>query len=372
MQFAVLNEEGQGETRVALVPDSVKLLLKKKHSVLVQRGAGAAASIPDAQFEAAGARIAACADEILSQTDCLLQVRPVSIADAKTMPEGKALIGYLAPLRNPALIEILSQRRVTGFSLDAIPRISRAQSMDTLSSMATIAGYRAVLLAASNLPKFLPMLTTAAGTIRPAQALILGAGVAGLQAIATARRLGAVVEAFDVRLAVKEQVRSLGATFLELPLAENLEDKGGYAKQVSAETLARQQKLLHERAKVADFIISTAQVPGQTAPRLITKEMVADMKPGSVIVDLAAESGGNCELTQADQTVRFNGLTILGPTNLPAMLPLDASRMFSRNLATFILEITDETGFTMDWKNEIFAQTCITLNGQANPPRRAA
>jgi len=372
MQFAVLNEDARGETRVALVPDSIKLLLKQKHTVVVQSGAGVAAAIPDAQFEAAGARIAPNAAEAMGMADCLVKIRPVSIEDAKAAPEGKALIGFLAPLRNPELVQILAQRRITSFSLDAIPRITRAQSMDTLSSMATVAGYRAVLLAASYLPKFLPMLTTAAGTIRPAQGLILGAGVAGLQAIATARRLGAVVEAFDVRPAARDQVKSLGAAFVEIPVAENLEDKGGYAKQVSAETLAQQQKLLHERAKLADFIISTAQVPGKPAPRLVTKEMVADMKPGSVIVDLAAESGGNCELTQADQVVHHNGVTILGPTNLPASLPLDASRMFGRNLATFILEITNENGFTMDWKNEIFAQTCITHNGEANPHRRTA
>jgi NAD(P) transhydrogenase subunit alpha len=372
MQFAVLNEGAHGETRVALVPDSIKLLLKQKHSVLVQSGAGAAASIPDAQFEAAGARLVAGATEMLGVADCLLKIQPVSFEDANTVPEGKAIIGFLAPLRNPGLVQILAQRRVTSFSLDAIPRISRAQSMDTLSSMATIAGYRAVLLAASHLPKFLPMLTTAAGTIRPSQCLILGAGVAGLQAIATARRLGAVVEAFDVRRAVKEQVKSLGAAFVEIPVAENLEDTGGYAKEVSAETLAQQQRLLHERARLADIIITTAQVPGRPAPRLITKQMVAEMKPGSVIVDLAAESGGNCELTKADEVVHYNGVTILGPTNLPATLPLDASRMFGRNLAAFILEITNEKGFTMDWKNEIFAQTCITLQGEANPQRRAA
>jgi NAD(P) transhydrogenase subunit alpha len=294
----------------------------------------------------------------------------VSSAEAVNFPEGKALIGFLAPLRNPELVSALAQRRLTSFSLDAIPRITRAQSMDTLSSMATIAGYKAVLLAASTLPKFLPMLTTAAGTIRPSQALILGAGVAGLQAIATARRLGAVVEAFDVRAAVKEQIKSLGATFVEVPNLENLEDKGGYAKQASAETLAKQQKLLHERAKVADFIISTAQVPGKPAPRLITKEMVADMKPGSVIIDLAAESGGNCELTKANQVVIAHGVTILGPVNLPATMPLDASRMFARNLATFILEITNENGFTMDWKNEIFAATCVTHGGEIK--RKAA
>ncbi|MGP8202145.1 MAG: Re/Si-specific NAD(P)(+) transhydrogenase subunit alpha [Limisphaerales bacterium] len=364
MRFGVFKELGAGETRVALVPDAVKLLLKKKHSVSVESGAGLAASIPDAEFAAAGAEIVPDAARLAAAADCFVKVRAVSNEDAAALPEGKALIGFLAPLRNPELVQILAKRRMTSFSLDAIPRISRAQSMDTLSSMATIAGYKAVLLAAGELPKFLPMLTTAAGTIRPAQCLILGAGVAGLQAIATARRLGAVVEAFDVRPAVREQVRSLGATFIEAAVEQSLEDKGGYAKQVSAETLAKQQKLLYERAKVADFIISTAQVPGKPAPRLITKEMVADMKPGSVIVDLAAESGGNCELTKAGQTVRQHGVTILGPTNLPATLPLDASRMFARNLANFIQEITNETGFTMDWKNEIFAETCVTLNGE--------
>ena len=364
MRFAVFDEIKDGETRVALVPDAVKMLLKKQHTVSVQAGAGLAASIPDAQFVAAGAQIVADAAQFVADADCLLRVRPVTKEEAAAIPQGKALIGFLAPLRNPELVQVLAQRRLTAFSLDSIPRISRAQSMDLLSSMATIAGYKAVLLAANHLPKFVPMLTTAAGTIRPSQGLILGAGVAGLQAIATARRLGAVVEAFDVRPAVKEQIKSLGATFIEIPNQENLEDKGGYAKQASAETIAKQQQLLHERAKLADFIISTAQVPGKPAPRLITKEMVADMKPGSVIVDLAAESGGNCELTKANQVVVAYGVTILGPTNLPAALPLDASRMFARNLATFILEVTNEKGFTMDWKNEIFAGTCITHEGE--------
>ncbi|HXR07808.1 MAG TPA: Re/Si-specific NAD(P)(+) transhydrogenase subunit alpha [Candidatus Acidoferrum sp.] len=364
MRFAVFDETNDGETRVALVPDAVKMLLKKQHAVSVQSGAGRAASIPDAQFAAAGAQLAADPAQLARDADCLLRVGAVTREQAAGFPEGKALIGFLAPLRNAELLHLLAQRRLTGFSLDAIPRISRAQSMDTLSSMATIAGYKAVLLAAAALPKFLPMLTTAAGTIRPSQALILGAGVAGLQAIATARRMGAVVEAFDVRAAVKEQIKSLGATFVEVPNQENLEGQGGYAKEVSAETLARQRQLLHERAKVADFIISTAQVPGKPAPRLITKEMVADMKPGSVIVDLAAESGGNCELTQPGQTVRAHGVTILGPINLAASMPLDASRMFARNLANFILEITNEKGLTMDWKNEIFAATCVTHGGQ--------
>jgi NAD(P) transhydrogenase subunit alpha len=369
MRFAVFKEMDAGETRVALVPDAIKLLLKQQHSVLVQRGAGLAASIPDAQFEAAGAQMAGDSRQLAGAADCLLRVGPVSTDDADRVPEGKGLIGFLAPLRNPDLVQALARRRVTSFSLDAIPRISRAQSMDTLSSMATISGYKAVLLAANHLPKFFPMLTTAAGTIRPAQGLVLGAGVAGLQAIATARRLGAVMEAFDVRPAVKEQVKSLGAAFVEIATQENAEDKGGYAREVSQETLAKQQALLLERAKAADFIISTAQVPGKAAPRLITREMVAGMKPGSVIVDLAAESGGNCELTQPGKLVSHEGVTILGPINLPATLPLDASRMFARNLASFILEITNQNGFTMDWKNEIFAQTCITVAGEANAKR---
>jgi NAD(P) transhydrogenase subunit alpha len=364
MRFAVIDETKGGETRVALVPDAIKMLLKKQHTVSIQSGAGRAASIPDAEFVAAGAEILPDAAKAMAMADCIVRVSPVTLEEAAVFPEGKALIGFLAPLRSPELVKILSQRRATSFSLDAIPRITRAQSMDTLSSMATIAGYKAVLLAANTLPKFFPMLTTAAGTIRPSQALILGAGVAGLQAIATARRLGAVVEAFDVRAAVKEQIKSLGATFIEVPNQENLEDKGGYAKQASAETLAKQRQLLHERAKVADFIITTAQVPGKPAPILITKEMVADMKPGSVIVDLAAESGGNCELTKAGQTISAHGVTILGPRNLPASMPLDASRMFARNLANFILEITNEKGFTMDWKNEIFAGTCVTNAGE--------
>jgi NAD(P) transhydrogenase subunit alpha len=340
--------------------------------VLVETGAGVSASIPDAEFEAAGARIVGDAVELMAKADCLVKVRPVTNEEAQGLPEGKGLIGFLGPLRNAELLRTLARRRITSFSLDAIPRITRAQSMDTLSSMATIAGYRAVLLAAWQLPKFFPMLTTAAGTVRPSQGLILGAGVAGLQAIATGRRLGAVMEAFDVRPAVKEQVKSLGAIFIETPTAENLESKGGYAKEVSAETLARQQKILQERSRVADFIISTAQVPGKPAPRLVTREMVEGMKPGSVIIDLAAESGGNCELTRADETVRHHGVTILGPTNLPATLPLDASRMFSRNVAAFAQEITNENGWTMDWKNEIFAETCITFNGEVTAKWRSA
>jgi NAD(P) transhydrogenase subunit alpha len=283
------------------------------------------------------------------------------------MAPGQSLICHLWHLRNQPLVEKLLQKKITSFSMDAIPRITRAQSMDALSSMTTISGYKAVLLAASHLPKFLPMLTTAAGTVRPAQGFILGAGVAGLQAIATARRLGAVVEAFDARPVVKEQVQSLGATFVELKeeaVSGEAQDKYGYAKEATAETLAKQKQLVHDRLKLADFVITTAQIPGKPAPRLITKEMVADMKPGAVIIDLAAETGGNCELTKADQTVVSNHVMILGPTNLPATMPLDASRMYSRNIYNLIVDITNDKGFSFDFKNEVFKETCITHAGK--------
>ena len=306
MRFAVFDETKDGETRVALVPDAVKLLLKKQHSVSVaeRRGPGRVHSRRRSSRPPAR-RSSADAAQLAAAADCLLRVRPVTQEEAAALPEGKALIGFLAPLRNPELVQVLAQRRITSFSLDAIPRITpRAKHGHPFQHghhrrlQGGAAGGGRICRNSS------PCSPPRRAPSGPSQALILGAGVAGLQAIATARRLGAVVEAFDVRPAVKEQIKSLGATFIEIPSQENLEDKGGYAKQVSAETLAKQQKLLHERAKVADFIISTAQVPGKPAPRLITKEMVADMKPGSVIVDLAAESGGNCELTQAGQTLR--------------------------------------------------------------------
>lgn len=364
MRFGVQKEASHNETRVAMVPDTVKALMKKGHSVVVQTDAGSTASISDADFTAAGATVVGDVTQLLAQCDCLLRIQPFAESEVASLPEGKSLIGFLAPARNPGLVQALAQRRITSFSMDAIPRISRAQSMDALSSMATIAGYKAVLLAASHLPKFIPMLTTAAGTIRPSKVLILGAGVAGLQAIATARRLGAVVEAYDVRPAAKEQVKSLGATFVEAPVAQDAETKGGYAKEVSADVLAQQRKLLHEHVAAADIVITTAQVPGRPAPRLVTKDMVESMKAGSVIVDLAAESGGNCELTEPGLIATKSHVTIVGLKNLPATVPLDASRMLSRNFTAFILEITNDKGFTFDWGNEVFRDTCITHNGE--------
>jgi NAD(P) transhydrogenase subunit alpha len=369
MRFGVPKEGNHNETRVAMVPDTVKALIKKGHAVIVQSAAGATASISDSEFTAAGAKVVEDRAQVLAECDCFLSIQPLAAGEVTALPQGKALIGFLAPGRNPELVQALVQRRITSFSMDAIPRITRAQSMDALSSMATIAGYKAVLLAASYLPKFIPMLTTAAGTIRPSKVLILGAGVAGLQAIATARRLGGVVEAYDVRPAAKEQVKSLGATFVEAPVAQEAETKGGYAKEVSADVLAQQRKLLHEHVAASDVVITTAQVPGKTAPRLVTKEMVYAMKAGSVIVDLAAESGGNCELTEPGMVAVKNGITIIGLKNLPATVPLDASRMLSRNFTAFILEITNEKGFTFDWNNEMFRETCITHNGEVNQKR---
>jgi len=364
MRFAVFDETKDGETRVALVPDAVKMLLKKQHAVSVQSGAGRAASIPDAQFADAGAQIAADAAGLAAVADCLLRVRPVTTGEAAGFPEGNAVIGFLAPLRNPELVSVLAARRITAFSLDAIPRISRAQSMDTLSSMATIAGYKAVLLAADALPKFLPMLTTAAGTIRPSQALILGAGVAGLQAIATARRMGAVVEAFDVRAAVKEQIQSLGATFLEIPNQENLEDKGGYAKQVSPETLAKTAAAFARARQGGGFHHHHRASARQTGP---APDHQGNGRGHETRLGHRGPGGGERRQLRIDaggKTVCEHGVTIIGPTNLPARMPLDASRMFARNLANFILEITNEKGFTMDWKNEIFAATCVTHGGE--------
>lgn len=363
-----------GETRVALVPESAKSLIQKGHKVIVETGAGEAAFIPDAEYKAVGCEIVPDTKSAFQTVDCVLKVRPPANEELALFSGGQALITYLWALRNRELVDKLKNAKITSFSMDAIPRISRAQSMDALSSMATIAGYKAVLLAATHLGKFMPMLTTAAGTIRPSQGLIIGAGVAGLQAIATARRLGAVVEAFDTRPAVKEQVQSLGAKFVEIPHEEGhaAEDKGGYAKEHSAEFIKKEKALIHERVKLADFVITTALIPGKTAPVLITKEMIADMKPGSVLVDLAAETGGNCEGTKADQTVRVGAITILGPTNLPASMPLDASRMYSRNMTTFFNHIATDKGFTMDWEDEIFRETCITHNGEIKHPRLKA
>ncbi len=371
MKFAVLKETTPLESRVAIVPDTAKQLIQKKHQVFVESNAGFNSYITDEMYAAVGCKILNQKSDVISNADCILKVRAPSEAELNLIKPDQSIIAFLWALRSPELVLQLKTKKITSFSMDSIPRISRAQSMDALSSMATIAGYKAVLIAADHLGKFMPMLTTAAGTIRPAQCFIIGAGVAGLQAIATAKRLGAVVEAFDTRPAVKEQVMSLGARFAEFKMDahESAEDKGGYAKEHSKEFLQKEAEFLGAKIKAADFVITTAQIPGKKAPVLITKMMVESMQPGSVIIDLAAESGGNCELTKPDQTVRHNGVAIIGPTNLPSQMPLDASRMYSRNVYNLITQITNEAGFTNDFTDEVFAETCITMKGEIIHPK---
>jgi len=339
--------------------------------VLMQSGAGASAGIPDAAYVEKGAEIAASAEDVVSRADLLLRVRlsPPSTAagqqDLALTRSGQTLIAFLDPLNDQSLIEALASRGVTAFSMELMPRITRAQSMDALSSMATIAGYKAVLLAANTLPRMFPMLTTAAGTITPARVFVIGAGVAGLQAISTARRLGAPVEAYDVRPAAKEQVQSVGAKFVELPLeAADAEDKGGYAKAQDESFYRRQREVMTKVVATSDVVITTAAIPGKRSPVLVTKEMVAGMAPGSVIVDLAAERGGNCELTKADETVVSGGVTIFGPTNLPSTVPYHASQMYAKNVTTFVTHLMKDQQLVVSLDDEITRETLVTRDGQ--------
>ncbi|MBX2992792.1 MAG: Re/Si-specific NAD(P)(+) transhydrogenase subunit alpha [Bacteroidetes bacterium] len=364
MVIGVPKETLKGETRVALIPQLVSMLVRDKHEIVVETGAGDGASHDDAQYTAAGARIAKNAKSLFGEADMLLKVQPPTAEEAAAMKEGASTIGFLAPASNPKAIRALAKRNVTAFSMEYVPRITRAQSMDALSSMATIAGYKAVLLAADNIGKMFPLLMTAAGTVPPATVMILGAGVAGLQAIATARRLGAKVEAFDVRAAVKEQVKSLGAAFIEIEGAEDLETAGGYAKAASEEFLKKQRDTLAARFLKTNIVITTAQVFGKKAPILITKEMMKQLKPGSVVVDLAAEQGGNCELTEPGKTVEKNGVTIIGAVNLPATIPVDASLMYSKNVFNLFKLLYPKVDATPDFNDEIVKGACITRGGE--------
>ncbi|MCI4329696.1 MAG: Re/Si-specific NAD(P)(+) transhydrogenase subunit alpha [Thermoplasmata archaeon] len=338
---AVPKETAPGERRVASVPEVVQKLVKSGVTVRVESGAGVASNYPDEAYTAAGATLVDRAT-LLSSAGILLTVQPPAAADLKKLPSGSIVLGFLSPGRNLDAAAGLRDAKLTGFAVELIPRISRAQSMDALSSQATVGGYRAALIGADHSPKFLPMLTTAAGTIRPSKVLILGAGVAGLMAIATARRLGAVVEGYDVRRAAGEQVRSLGAKFLELQI--NAEGQGGYARELTPEEKAQESEMVAKAVAEADIVITTANIPGKKAPRLVTKEMVARMRPGSVIVDLAAETGGNCELTQAGQVVVSNGVQVVGPLNLPSDLAYHASMMYAKNLASFLALLVGPTG----------------------------
>jgi NAD(P) transhydrogenase subunit alpha len=366
----VPKETASGEQRVALVPDSVKALKGKGIDVLVEAGAGAAAGAADSAYSEAGGALEPAAAALYARADVIVKVQaPRALAngghEADLLREGQVLIGALRPLDQPELAARLAGRRVTAFALELMPRITRAQSMDILSSMATIAGYRAVLLAATKLPKLFPLLVTAAGTISPARVLVIGAGVAGLQAIATARRLGAVVEAYDTRPAVKEQVQSLGARFVELALeTRDAEDKGGYARAQSEEFYARQRELLGERVHQSDVVITTAQVPGARAPMLIDEAAVRGMRTGSVIVDLAAEGGGNCALTRAGEEVLAHGVHVLGPVNLPSAHAVHASQLYSRNLANFLLHLAPQGKLVLDLADEVTRGPLLAHEGE--------
>jgi len=355
VRIGVPSEVQPGERRVALVPDVVSRLAGAGFEVQIQRGAGTAAALGDDLYREAGAQV----DDDVFDADALVKVRKPTDAEAERLRDGQVLIGFLEPLTDPAGVERLAARGVIAFAMESIPRITRAQPMDALSSQATVAGYKAVLLAAERLPKFFPMLMTAAGTVPPAKVLVLGAGVAGLQAIATARRLGAVVTAFDVRPVVKEQVESLGATFLELGVRGE-ETEGGYARELSEEEQRRQQEELAERVPDFDVVVTTALVPGRPAPKLIPATAVQRMRPGSVIVDLAAEAGGNSEVTRPGEEIDHGGVVVVGLTNLPATMPLHASQLYARNVAALLQHLAPEGELALNWDDEITAGACVT------------
>ncbi len=358
--IGALRETVPGETRVSVVPEVAEKLSLAGARVLLERGAGVSAQFPDALYKKTEWADSAAA--VVAQADILLTVQPLSVAQIETLKPGTVVVGFMQAHARSSEVRALRERRITSFAMELVPRISRAQPMDALSSQAAVAGYKAVLIAANTLDRFLPMLTTAAGTIRPAQVLIVGVGVAGLQAIATARRLGAVVEAYDVRSATREQVKSLGAKFIETGVSA--EGQGGYARELTPEEKARQQEVLEGRIALADAVITTAAIPGRPAPRIISRAAVERMKAGAVIVDIPAESGGNCELTRAGETVLHNGVKIVGPVNLAAQLAYHASEMYARNLFNFLKPALDKSGaLAIDWQDEVFAQSCLTHDG---------
>jgi len=371
MIIGVPSETYPGERRVAQVPAVVPILARDGVDLLIEREAGARAGFTDAAYEGQGAQIAQDRSHLFSTADAIVQVRAIGAnpvsgqADLDLLRTGQVLIGLLDPLGAPEAAHQLAEKGVTAFALELVPRISRAQPMDALTAMATISGYKAVLLAADALPKMFPMMMTAAGTISPARTLVVGAGVAGLQAIATSRRLGAVVQAYDVRPAVKEQVESLGARFVELELAtEGSEASTGYAQAMDDDFYRRQRELMAAVVADSDVVITTAAVPGSKAPVLVTKEMVREMRPGSVIVDLAAETGGNCELTRPGETVEDHGVTIIGPVNLPSTVPYDSSSMYARTVASFLHNLISDGEFRIDLEDEVIRGTLLTYQGE--------
>ncbi len=376
MIVGIPTETLPGERRVATIPATVPTLTKAGLDVLIQAGAGLAAGFPDEAYAEKGARIASDRAQVFAEADVILQVRALGAnliygrADLERLRATQIVIGFSEPLGEPQAARDLAGRGVTAFSMELIPRITRAQSMDALSSMATIAGYKAVLMAAAALPRMFPMMMTAAGTVAPARVFVVGAGVAGLQAIASARRLGAKVEAYDVRPAVKEQVESLGATFVDLPLdTDRSEDTGGYAKAQDETFYVRQREMMSRVVAASDVVITTALIPGRAAPVLITDEMVSGMSPGSVVVDLAAERGGNVEPSRPDETVVAHGVTIFGPTNLPATVPYHASQMYAKNLSTLLLHLVTDGTLQLDLRDEITQGTLVSHDGHVVHPR---
>lgn len=369
MKIGVVKEREVAERRVALNPDTVAKLVKQGYVVLVEAGAGELSFYSDADYQAAGAEIKMELEQVWGNVDVLLKVSPLRDREIDWLRPGSTLISFLSPLANPQQIQRLAEKNITAFALELIPRTSRAQVMDALSSQAGVAGYQAVLVAASALPKFFPMLTTAAGTIPPAKVFIIGAGVAGLQAIATARRLGAIVEAFDIRPAVKEEVQSLGAKFVEVALEEDTVAAGGYAKEVSVAAKQKTQEAIAAHVQTADVVITTAQVPGRTAPLLVTEEMLLAMKPGSVVVDLAAEQGGNCAWTEAGREIVRNGITVIGPINLPSSLSIQASQMYAKNISTLLTYLTKDGELNLDFSDDIIGGACVTHDGEIRNER---
>ena len=373
MRLAVLKETAPGETRVALLPDAVKALIAKGLEVAVEAGAGVASGHSDDAYTQAGALLTSDRASLLSSADILPLVNAPSAEDQRRIQPGAVAVGFLRPLDDPAALLAAIGSGVTLFAVELVPRITRAQAMDALSSMATVAGYKAVILAADHLPRLFPMLMTAAGTVAPAKVFVIGAGVAGLQAIATARRLGAVVEAYDVRAAAGEQVRSLGAKFLDVDLGGiATEDKSGYAKELSEEALERGRELIANTARTADVIITTAQVPGRRAPLLLRRDAVENMRPGTILVDLAAAGGGNCELTRPGETQLHNGVTLFAPLNLAVTVPGHASQLYSRNIANFLALIVKDGALTLDMQDEILRDSCVAHQGRVVNPRVSA
>jgi len=365
LRLGILKEAAPGETRVALLPDSVKALVAQGLEVYVEQSAGLLAGVADEAYAVAGATLTSDRTALLGSADMLPVVNAPDEAGQRLLKSGAVVAGFLRPLDDPAVLLPAIERGVTLFAMELVPRISRAQAMDALSSMATIAGYKAAVLAASSLPKLFPLLMTAAGTVPPAKVFVIGAGVAGLQAIATARRLGAVVEAYDVRAAAGEQVRSLGAKFLDVDLGGiDTEDKGGYAKELSEEALNRGRDLIAKTCGYSDVVITTAQVPGRRAPLLIRRDAVENMRPGSVVFDLAAPAGGNCELTQPGETIQVNGVSIYAPLNLPVTVPVHASQLYSRNVSNFLQLIVKNAAVTLNFEDEILSGSCVAHEGK--------